>query len=529
MAKTKDITAEYLLELMDKAFKGDVEAFREAEFWINEGLNQQPDSVDLLNWLGAIYTKSNRHGQAIALYRRAIELCGTVQSAQLWCNIGNAYRQEHNKSKALSCLQRAVELDPGVDHVWNNIGTQHINEGEPDKALEALEKGLILNPSHPFLHWNRGIALLEKGEFGEGFDEYAWGMVTGDRMVKYYGFAPWWNGEKVGTLVVYDEQGIGDSVMYHSMIPDAAKHCDNLIIDCHPRLVNLLKRSFPYAQVHGTRKESFVSDWVKDVPQIDAKIAIGTIPRFFRRKNEDFPKKAYLVADPKLVEKYKAEIIALQQANGTGAPIIMAYAGGVKSTRKDQRQIPLDNWQPIFDAFPNHTYISCDYMDRKDEYAALKEKTGITVHLRQEVFCSKLFQKYKVVDQAGNTLRECPEKEEAKMIAAAVQGATVVHEPGQGYDLDDFFAYLVAVDQLGGICVTVNNSNVHFSGALGTRCITLTPTKCAWRYGLGRKDVPWYGPWVTQCRQHGDDWAPAFAEAVGEMQEHFSKQEESAG
>ena len=66
--------------------------------------------------------------------------------------------------------------------------------------------------------------------------------------------------------------------------------------------------------------------------------------------------------------------------------------------------------------------------------------------------------------------------------------------------------------------VTVNQSNVWFAGALGHPTFCLTPSKAAWRYGLERKDTAWFSS-VTQYRQQGDDWQPAYQALIHDLRE----------
>ncbi|MDX1268460.1 MAG: hypothetical protein R3311_13935, partial [Oceanisphaera sp.] len=74
---------------------------------------------------------------------------------------------------------------------------------------------------------------------------------------------------------------------------------------------------------------------------------------------------------------------------------------------------------------------------------------------------------------------------------------------GPAFDLDRMLALMAACD----LVVTVNNSAVHFAGAAGLRCFTLTPKACAWRYGRDRADMPFYSTdSVVQYRQTDDGW-----------------------
>jgi len=57
------------------------------------------------------------------------------------------------------------------------------------------------------------------------------------------GGKPYWDGTPDKTVAVYGEQGLGDEVMFASMIPDLMK-TNKVIIESHPRLEKLFWQSF---------------------------------------------------------------------------------------------------------------------------------------------------------------------------------------------------------------------------------------------------------------------------------------------
>lgn len=40
--------------------------------------------------------------------------------------------------------------------------------------------------------------------------------------------------------------------------------------------------------------------------------------------------------------------------------------------------------------------------------------------------------------------------------------------------------------------VSVQNTNVHLSGALGKKCFALINSNPEWRYGINGDELPWY-------------------------------------
>ena len=69
-------------------------------------------------------------------------------------------------------------------------------------------------------------------------------------------------------------------------------------------------------------------------------------------------------------------------------------------------------------------------------------------------------------------------------------------------DLDGFAALIEACD----LVISIDNSTVHFAGALGKPVWVLLPFKADWRWMINRHDSVWY-PSVKLYRQtNRDDW-----------------------
>ena len=487
----------------------DLQKLNEAEELYLRMLEQDPDNWTILFFLGSIALHKGVHAVAIALLHRARQLKPDV--LEIANNLGNAYHRLHLKGPAEQYLLEALNLGGDDADVLNNLGTLHINNGTPADGDQYFRRALRAKPDHAQAHWNLGLCLLEQEQWAEGFKEYAWGIVSKDRLSKDYtgadGYAAvWWDGKPhpEATLVVYGEQGIGDEIMFSSMLPELVPQFKKIVFDCHPRLDKLFQRSFPTLDCRPTRKEiTGIMPWCTEYERLDYKIAIGNLGKFLRKRESDFPKRPYLKPDPVRVAEYREWLSHLPR------PLIgLSWVGGHKKTRKDLRAILLENWLPIFRAAPGASFVSLQYTDQSWELKPLKEKHGITVHHFAEVFDAAYWESWTLGEQVWHN------KLEAKA-AAGDRWPQVVHATGPAYDYDDTIAFLQAFHEVGGIIVTVNTSLVHACGALGIPALVMTPSRPAWRYSLFRSDMAWYGPWIRQFRQTGDDWQPVI-EAVAE-------------
>ncbi len=115
-----------------------------------------------------------------------------------------------------------------------------------------------------------------------------------------------WKGEKVKSLAVLAEQGVGDEILFGSCIPDLQKLGIEITIECDPRLEEVFQRSLgcktrPRDDVVNRATSKYVS---MKRPE-DAIVPMGDIVKMFRRGREDFPKKPYLLPDPERVKKWE--------------------------------------------------------------------------------------------------------------------------------------------------------------------------------------------------------------------------------
>lgn len=490
----------------------------ETENLLNLFLNKDPESWMLRYMMASLQQGIGKYGAAVCFAEMALAQYPPLEK-QIPMNLGAIYRRLNDNERAMRWLKRALEANPDDPDALNNYGTCYVNEGQPEEGEKWCRKALAVNPAHPHAHWNLSLCLLEQGRWAEGFHQYQWGHVTRDRMNKVYidargRSAPWWRGQKVGTLVAYGEQGVGDEVMYLSMVDDLRLFCDRLILDVHPRLEHVVKRCFPDVDVYPTRKEyAQPPEWARTYEAIDAKVALGTAATFLRTDESLFPRKPYLHADPELMAK------ARMAAMPYGRPMIgVSWVGGVTATRKDLRAVSVRDLVPMFQAIPEAVWVSTQYDDRRADIDWLKQEHGIDVLHLPEWSVTK-HEAWFEVWKEGQEVARYRDKEDAKIMAAQL-GAELRAHAGPAFDLERQFALLSACD----FNVSVNQSNVHFCGAMGAPCFTLTPSKPAWRYGMSRTDMVWYPKYsVRQYRQQGDDWAGAIDTLTKDLRERVCR------
>ena len=318
-----------------------------------------PDNVTTRLKIGDCYFEQGLWQEAAAHYSKALELKpGSVEAAN---NLAVCFAKAGRRVEALAVLREAVRLNPETPTAWANLGSTIRRLGREETALRCLDFAIALEPTHVTAHWNRSLSLLALGRMAEGWAEYEWGWKTGIRKPERLCFQPRWDGSDPAgkTILVWMEQGLGDHIAFSSMLPDLLRAGAHCIVECDPRLVTLLERSFPGAEVvpqtvppHPRTRE----------PGIDFQIPAASLARWLRPSLESFPqRRGYLVPDPARAARWRERIGALGPGLKVGIcwrSMLNKDAGALDSTQ-------LNQWGPILTA-PGVHFVNLQY-DRCDE------------------------------------------------------------------------------------------------------------------------------------------------------------------
>lgn len=105
-----------------------------------------------------------------------------------------------------------------------------------------------------------------------------------------------WRLEDVGSIAILAEQGIGDELMFLSCLPEVINRVPMVRVECDPRLVGLVKRSFGVEA--GPRQN------LNDARSEDVILPMGDMPRLFRKSLSSFPGTPYISPLPEMVQKW---------------------------------------------------------------------------------------------------------------------------------------------------------------------------------------------------------------------------------
>jgi Flp pilus assembly protein TadD len=405
----------------------------EATVPLRRALLLNPGHVMALNNLGTALFRLERFDEAVAVLERAVSLRPDFATALT--NLGNVQRAMGRADLAADAHAQALALAPDEPHHHLNYGNSLRELDDLDGATAAFRRAIALAPDLEAAHNNLGGALLMTERWTEGWSEFEWRWRLGDNpALRSRHRLPLWQGDDLSGrhVLLWGEQGIGDVVLFTSMLQDFLATGARVSLEVEPRLIPLLNRSFPQIAC-------FAWDKVPADAQFDCQANIGRLGLFLRSSADSFAgARPYLVPDPARVAAFKARYAAL----GSGPTIGLSWRSTSQAYRR--KSIQLEDFAPLFAAFPGATFVSLQYGETTEDIARAEQICGVHVH-RDDSF-------------------------------------------DNWTDLDGLTAQIAALDMV----VTVSNLNAHLAGATGTPAHVLVTQNTLWYWPHQKPTTPWY-------------------------------------
>ena len=356
---------------------------RPAEAFYRQVLSRDPQRLEALVNLANLLRAEGNYSAAEALLLPA--LAQDAQAADLWLALGSVYRQMGDDARAERHYREALRLQPNLVAALGNLADLLADRAEFDTALKLYDRALKLEPENAQARLNRAVLHLLKGNLKDGWRDYAARAKVPNKVPVGDHRLARWNGGPLRNvrLLVTAEQGIGDQIMFASVLPDlianASEAGGSILLECEPRLVALFARSFPRAAVKPCQveaKDGIVHaryGWLKAAGGANAAVELGTLPRYLRPALESFPAPhRYLMPDADEAARWRASL-----AEAGPAPFIgICWRSGDMRGERVMQFAALEHWAHFLRGAPPATFVCVQYDARAEEILQLEVMSG---------------------------------------------------------------------------------------------------------------------------------------------------------
>jgi tetratricopeptide (TPR) repeat protein len=469
-------------------------------------IDLDPHHIDAWLNLGLVYKAKKQIPLAQECFTRVLEQ--DPQNVLALNNLGLLCQGLGHFDLAAECFVQCQRLDPQYLAACVNLSATHEKMGNYPQAIRELEMGLeCVRLQSPVavetmtrllmkgeglpaqllkglpLEWaigerNLGLLVLRDGDFQRGWPLYDYRFLCGEVNQKYtQTHNPRFNpspasistrgglegrSKRIQKLLIWAEQGVGDELMFGSLLAEALGWAEELLVQVDPRLLGLFKRAYP--QITFIQRSLELGD-----REFDAHLPMGSLPRHLRPDWASFNAQplSYLKVEDRRFQEVKERLALGITSGSSGSPRTIGISWRSQNeTVGSQRSIELAQLVGKLQSLHPEgvRLINLQYGSVHAEIEDCFKLTGVRI---QEISAIDNFQ-----------------------------------------DLEGLACLIQACDEV----VSVDNSTVHLAGALGQSVTALLPVNADWRWFEGMSQSVWY-PSVRLLRQTAlGDWQSCWSQ-----------------
>ena len=316
----------------------DLGNLEKSEISNRKAIELKPDFADSYSNLGTILKDLGNLNEAELYTRKAIEL--NPDFAEAYSNLGTILKDLGNLNEAELSTRKAIELKPDFAEAYNNLGDILKNLGKLKEAELSFLKSIEIKPNFYDAFFNLSLIKLSYGDYESGLKYYEYRLKKKKPTISLENILikPFTNEnlDKLEKILVFSEQGLGDTLQFMRYIPYLRNQGYNIIFCAQEKLHNLIQSSNIDSNPLTIKQANNLSEgqW----------ISLLSIPRFLKinRKNPIISQ-PYINSTEELNIKWK-KILSKEKL-----PIVgINWQGNKKMERSYQgRSIPLEKFSII--------------------------------------------------------------------------------------------------------------------------------------------------------------------------------------
>ena len=357
--------------------------------------------------------------KAINFYEKVLSI--EKKNEKTLNNIAYAYFLLGDYNRSENYILEAIEVNKENQYSYFNLGNLYKRIGRLDDSLENYDKALAIESTNKNFLYNKGHILLKQKKYETAWDFYENRIFTNkfeenlkNNLKNEIVLSE--NIFKENKLAIIGEQGLGDQILYSSMYSHLLDfNCEVKFIN-DLRLSDIFKRTFKEFEFIDKKNYSAIKKLINNNYKFIFSASLG---KYFRKDIKNFSGEPYLIINNVKANKYKKILSKYNFKKLIGI--------SWKSSRADvgNKSIELNNLQKIFDN-KDFGFINLQYGENND----LKKYNQIKNNRIIEIDDINLFN-----------------------------------------EIDDVISLISCLD----LVITTPNVNVHFSGAIGKKCLVISP------------------------------------------------------
>jgi len=434
MDKNIEKAKEYFLRGLEKY---NIEDYSRAEEYFNLSLKISPNRVSILTNLSATQIKLKKLDEA----KRHLEKILSLEPKNILAlmNLANVYSESRQFDKAHHYLDLAIQNDRDNPELLCNKGSVFRFEGKLENALELYSIAIQKKNNYNFAKFNQAICQLSLENLDDGWANYEFRESKYDEEIPRVKRPP-----KNTTIDILSEQGIGDVIMFASLIP-LLRDYKNINFYIDERLIESFSISFPKINFssHANMNNHINKNY---------QIRIGSLAQFFLREMDDFKK--------------------------INKPFLKPVDSKIKQTEK---------------------YIKKNKINIGVYWSSASKQLGKVT----KIPLIDIIKKINVNDKNIISIQDGDHEKELNDVSTKLQ---ISFTKVKSFNLKNDISHLAALISQCDLIISISSTVIHLAGAMGVPTIVLSQYSPDWRYFQSSNKVSWYSNTYLLKQHKLDDW-----------------------
>jgi tetratricopeptide (TPR) repeat protein len=352
---------------------------------MDRSIERAPRAASFLNNRAQVLAEDGRVDDAIRDLRRAVQLDASFTAA--YVHLGILLRRAGRFDEALAAIRRALALEPGhvgarenLGLVLNQLGLVRKDAGDLEQAAAAFGAAFAEGVASPAHALNAASVSLDRGRLDEAEALYARALEAkpgwadaqyglAQVHLRRHAFASAWVGyerrfetdapqskprdiglpplraEDLHTgvrVAVWSEQGVGDQLLFSTLLPDLAAVGVRAVVEVDERLLAMYRRSLPHLEF------TTAGDSERAFAPCERALPIGSLPALLRGDRASFARQPRALLRPD-----EARVAAIRARLGRGRWIAISWRSlqaGARHALAARKSIELERFAALAQA-----------------------------------------------------------------------------------------------------------------------------------------------------------------------------------
>lgn len=422
-----------------------LQRYKDAIKVYKKGLALDTNNYRLTYNIGIAYLNQFNYDDAI--YYFELTLTQNKSSIDLLLTLAVCYSKKRNFSAAIKSIENAGKIDPKNPLVPFQLGTLLMQQERNEEALMWLKKVVEMDPNHIEAKYHIGLIYLKLEDYKKAMGFYRYRVLRKENKLGKFNDFNVTHLDKKSKLIISNEQGIGDEILYLSMLDEIKDQVRLVTYIVQDKLYKWVSLNISKIELIKESESQKYLEENKDSIIINA----ASMMNFINNWDRFFSKEKIWKADVKIKEEYRKKY----KKNNKKMMGISWMSRNEKIG--DEKTIPLEKMMPLFEG---HQVISLQYGDVQGEIENMNQKNSSQIYFDKEI---------------------------------------------------DYYNDINSLASLVSICdfiITCSNVTAHIAGRLGIKTFLLVPKYFGniWYWVTEKNQSKWY-PSISIIRQKEDgDW-----------------------